>query len=127
MPLPPATSPVCFTLLVAVGLYLGYEAWRWFTGNRGQLERGQFRRRISVGLLFETVFLIWFLANPLTHTWRPRPQLLYLLTGTLLSLAALLLAVLLAAVEATFVSRQYARWRSDLARKMGEEKLPPDE
>src|SRR5207253_363707 len=113
-------------LLVAVGLYLGYEGWRWSAGNRGQLERGQLRRRIGVGLLFETVFLIWFLANPLTRLWRPRAQLFYLLAGTLLSLAALLLAVLLATVEAAFVSRQYARWQSDLARKMNRGELPPD-
>src|SRR4051794_12751618 len=101
MPLPPLTSPICLTLLTALGLYLGYEAWRWARGNPAQLERGQFRRRMAVGLLFEVVFLIWLLANPLTHAWRPRAQLFYLLAGTLLSLAALLLAVLLAAVEAT--------------------------
>jgi hypothetical protein len=122
MPLHPAVGPFSFVLLVLFGLYLGYEVWRWLRGNEAGLTRGQFVRRLAGGLLLEGALLMWFLSIPLMRDRRPAEQLLYLLTATLLALVALMLAVR----EAAFVARQYARWRADLARKMGDRDLPPD-
>lgn len=111
-----------FVLLVLFGLYLVYEVWGWYAGNRAQLTPGQFRRRLAGGLLLEIALLLWVLADPLLHGRRPAEKLLYLLFAMLLPVVAMILAIR----EATFVARQYSRWRSDLSRKMSRSDLPPD-
>jgi hypothetical protein len=115
MGLPPATQPLMLALMILFGLYMAYEVWRWAAGNRAQLTRGQFRRRLVGGILLELDLLLWFLANPLMHGRPASERLLYLLVATLLVLIVMMLAVR----EAAFVVRQYARWRGDLVRTLG--------
>jgi hypothetical protein len=115
MGLPPYTQPAVFAAMIAFGLYLAYEVWRWRGGNQAQLTPGQFRRRMVAGILLEADLLLWFLADPLM-TGRPAShRLLYLLFACLLVVLPMMLAVR----EAAFVMRQYARWRGELVRNLG--------
>jgi hypothetical protein len=117
MGLPNEAGPVLLVLMAAFGLYMVFEVWRWNAGNQAQLTAGQFRRRLAGGVLLLGDMLLWYLANPLM-TGRPaRERLLYLLAATLLVFLPLILAV----QEAAFVLRQYARWRGDLAQRLGPE------
>ena len=119
MGLPTYTQPVVLVMLLLFGGYLLYEVVRWRKGNKADLTRGQFRRRMAGGVLLMLDLLMWYAANPLfanaphnprTTAWR----LLYLLTATLFVLLPMLLAVR----EAAFVMRQYAQWKGDLLRNM---------
>ena len=120
MHLPPAAQPVILGMMVLFGLYMGYEVWRWFSGNPSMLTRGQFRRRIWGGILLELDLALWLLANPLMNGRPVRERLLYLLFATLFVVIPMLLAVR----EAAFVARQYARWRGELVRGLGKSDRP---
>lgn len=113
----PAAVAVIGALMVAFGLYMVYEIWRWFAGNRSQLTPGQFRRRVVGGILLEIDLALWLLADFIMPGRSPREKLLYFLFGLLFLIVPMLLAVR----EAAFVARQYSRWRSDLFRNMAQE------
>lgn len=113
--LPPTATPVLLTAILVFGLYMAYEAWRWFSGNRSLLTPGQFRRRLVAGFILELDLVLWLLADPLTHGRRASERLLYLLFATLLVFIPMLLAVR----EAAFIVRQYARWRGEVVRNLG--------
>lgn len=119
MGLHPATSPITFTAMVLFGLYMAWEVWRWYAGNRSSLTPGQFRRRLVGGILLEIALLLWFLANPLMTGRSPREKLAYMLVAFVLTWIPMFLAFR----EAAFVARQYARWRADLLRSMTTEEL----
>ena len=119
MGLHPATGPVTFTAMVLFGLYMAWELWRWYSGNRSGLTPGQFRRRVAGGILLEAALLLWFLANPLMAGRSSREKLAYLLVAFVLTWIPMFLALR----EAAFVARQYVRWRADLIRSMTTEEL----
>lgn len=110
----PWTGPVCFAMMVLFGLYLVYETWGWFRGNRFGLTPGQFRRRLAGGFLLLVVLAMGMLAGPLIGGRRPQVQLIYLLSATLLTTVAMLLAVR----ESAFVMRQYVRSHGSMLREM---------
>lgn len=117
MGVPAAAVPVLWVLIAAFGLYMGWEIWRWVNGNRSLLTSGQFRRRLAGGILLLLDLLMWVVANPLM-TGRPaRERLLYLLVATGIVFVVMLLAVR----EASFVLRQYLRWKGSLLRSMARE------
>jgi len=113
---PPAAYPALIALVVIFGLYMAWEGWRWFAGNKAQLTPGQFRRRMFAGVLLEVDLILWLLADPLMLERPVRERLLYVMAATLFVLIPMLLAVR----EAAFVMRQYARWRGELARNLGD-------
>lgn len=116
MGIPEPARNVILLMLIAFGGYMLFEGWRWAGGNRAQLTRGQFVRRMVGGVILLADLLMWYLADPLM-TGRPaRERLLYLLTATLFVVLPFLLAVR----EAFFVMNQYFRWREELAGKLGE-------
>jgi hypothetical protein len=118
MGLHPATGPLTFVALVLFGLYMAWEIWRWYSGNRSGLTPGQFRRRVVGGVLLEAALLLWFFANtPIVAGLTVREKLAYLLVAFVLTWIPMFLAVR----EAAFVARQYARWRADLIRNMAAE------
>ena len=116
MGLPAESGPVTLVAMVLFGAYMGWEVWRWVTGNRAMLTPGQFRRRMAGGLMLELSLLMWFLANPLMQGRPAREKLLYLLVALLLAVLPMLLAVR----EAAFIMRQYARWRGELIQNLGD-------
>jgi hypothetical protein len=116
MGLPPAAQPAILALMIVFGLYLAYEASRWYGGNRAALTPGQFRRRMWGGLLLELDLLMWLLAEPLMRGRPVSERLLYLLAATLLVFIPMFLAVR----EAAFIARQYAQWRRELVRNLGQ-------
>ncbi len=115
MPLHPILAPLSFAVAVFFGLYMAYEIWRWFAGNRGELTRGQLARRLVGGALLETALLMWVLAQPLMANRTAPEKLLYLLWSMLFAVLAMLFAVR----EAAFVVRQYAAARRELAGNLG--------
>lgn len=120
MGLHPASGPFSLSLIVLFGLYMAWEIWRWFTGNRNGLTPGQFRRRLAGGVLLEAALLLWFLANPLMAGRSPREKLLYLLVTFVLTWIPMFLAFR----EAAFTARQAARWRADLMRSVANDEMP---
>lgn len=112
MGFPTSAQPVLVGLIVVFGSYMTYEVFRWVTGNRAQLTRGQLRRRVTGGLLLELDLLLWLFADALMRGRPPAERLLYLLVSMLLVVVPLLLAIR----EAGFVARQYAVWRRELLR-----------
>jgi hypothetical protein len=115
MGFPSYTQPLILTAIIAFGLYMAHEVWRWGSGNRAMLTPGQFRRRLAGGIILEADLLLWFLANPLMSGRPPEYRLLYLLTACLLVMVPMILAVR----EVAFIIRQYVRWRGELARNLG--------
>jgi hypothetical protein len=114
------TISISLGLALLFGLYLGYETWRWLTGNPSGLTTGQFRRRLAGGLLLEASLGLWLAEETLLSHGHPAPgshaqvaaQLLCLLGAALFTLLALMLAVR----EWAFLVRQYARMRGDAIR-----------
>jgi hypothetical protein len=116
MGLPSAVSVTAFGALVLFSLYMCWEVWRWLSGNTAMLTPGQFRRRVVGGVILELDLVMWVVANPVMHGHGPAEQLLYLLAAMLF----LVIPMLLAVREAAFVVRQYARWRGELVRNLGD-------
>lgn len=112
--LPPGAVPILLGAMLFFGLYMVYEVWRWFAGNRAMLTPGQFRRRLVAGFILELDLLMWVMADPLISGRPARERLLYLLWATLLVFIPMILAVR----EAAFIMRQYARWRGEIVRGM---------
>lgn len=117
MGLPSWFQPILLAAIVLFGLYMVVEIWRWFAGNRAMLTRGQLARRLTGAVILEIDLLLWFFAD-LMNLRPARERLLYLLVATLLVLIPMLLAVR----EAVFILRQYARWRRELVRSLGQTK-----
>jgi hypothetical protein len=103
----PALQPTLAVMLALFATYMVVEVYRWYAGNRSGLTPGQFRRRLTGGVLLMADLLMWLLYEPLMAGRPARERLLYLLFATMLVLIPMLLAVR----EAAFVVRQYARWR----------------
>jgi hypothetical protein len=118
--LPPHGPAVLIAALVVFAVYMVYEVLRWFAGNRAQLTGGQFRRRIGTGFLLEADLMLWLLADVLLAGRTAAEKLLYLLFALLF----LILPMILAVREAAFIARQYARWRSDVVRNLGDRTDP---
>lgn len=114
--LPPGATLVLGVAMALFGVYLVHEFWRWKAGNRGGLVLGQFRRRMTTGLLLEFDLLLWILADPLMLHRPARERLLYLLFATLLVFIPMLMAVR----EVGFIMRQYARSRSEMVSNLGQ-------
>ena len=106
----PLTQLFLVVLLAFFTLYLVYEITRWSRRNAGGLTPGQFRRRICGGVLLELDLLLWLLFDPLMKGRPAREQLVYLLTGVLLAVIPMMLAVR----EAAFVTRQFVRSRGEI-------------
>ena len=106
----PLTQLFLVVLLAFFTLYLVYEITRWLRGNAGGLTAGQFRRRICGGVLLELDLLLWLLFDLLMKGRPAREQLVYLLTGVLLAVIPMMLAVR----EAAFVTRQFVRSRGEI-------------
>lgn len=117
MGLPSWFQPILLAAIVFFGLYMGVEIWRWFAGNRSMLTPGQFARRLTGAVILEIDLLLWFFAD-LMNPRPPRERLLYLLVATLLVIIPMILAVR----ETAFILRQYARWRGELVRSLGQGK-----
>jgi hypothetical protein len=113
--LPAALLPVLLLMLVFFAGYLAYEIYRWRGGNRAMLTPGQFRRRMTAGILLLIDMAMWLAAGLLPVGVDVRVKLLYLSLEMLFAVVPMMLAVR----EAAFIARQYARWRGDLARSMG--------
>jgi hypothetical protein len=104
--------------LVLFGLYLGYEAYRWSSGNRGGLVAGQFRRRMLIGVMLEAAIALGFIVPGLA-TGQSRQELWLKLVCMLLAVLLAGLSILFALREAAFVARQFAHTRGDLMRGVG--------
>jgi hypothetical protein len=121
MTLPGPAIPLLLAFVIFFAGYMGWEVWRWVSGNRSSLTPGQFRRRLAGGIMLEASMLMWLLEGALMRGRGAGERLLYLLVALLLAVIPMLLAVR----EAAFVTRQYVRWRGELVRNLGQREEAP--
>ena len=116
--IPPAAEPMIFTVMVFFGAYLAYEAWRWYSGNKASLTRGQFLRRMFTGAIIQLDLLLWLLPNHLSRLVDLDRRELALAKIVCVMFAVLLpfAAMILAVREAAFIVRQYVNWRRQIIR-----------
>jgi hypothetical protein len=114
MGLPPYLAPVALFLLIVFGAYMLWEVWSWFSGNKAELTPGQFRRRLSGGIMLFAAMLMLMMADPWSAGLSKQAKLAYL--GWIMILT--IIPVMLAVREASFIARQYFRKRADILRSM---------
>lgn len=115
MGFPSYLPTVALFCVLLFGSYLAWEIWAWFSGNRGELTPGQFRRRLCGGAMLLAA-MVMLMMGEVWMTGRPaKERLVYL--GWMMVLT--LIPVMLAVREAAFIARQYARKRADLLRNLG--------
>lgn len=114
MGLPAFLAPAALFCLVVFGVYLLWEIWSWFSGNKAELTPGQFRRRIAGGMMLFTAMLMLMMANQWMAGHPARDRLNYLSVIMILTLIPMMLAVR----EVAFIARQYGRKRAEIFRSL---------
>jgi hypothetical protein len=114
MGLPAFLAPAALFFLIVFAAYMLWEVWSWFSGNKADLTAGQFRRRISGGLMLFAAMLMLMMVDQWTVDLSKKAKLAYL--GWIMILT--IVPVMLAVREAAFVARQYFRKRAEILRSM---------